>query len=231
MIVGLDCTRIPKSKSERNFVMVSSYDEYCTKYYTSIQKSSQDSNLAPAGSLIISALKKYEYIRGKLPEYIFIYRSGSSEKEKELIMREEVEKLIEILESYRPGYAPKLCFIVVIKKTEMKFFEGDNNPSPGMVVDTACVNPFIYEFYLQPQYVNQGTASPTNFHIIYDRTNIPCEILQELSYQLCYYYFNWNGPIRIPAPLKYAEVCNKFITTNLTSSVDNEDLKLTTYYI
>ena len=113
----------------------------------------------------------------------------------------------------------------------MKFFDNDKNPEPGTVVDTQCVNPFIYEFYLQPQFVNQGTATPTNYHIIHDTINIPCEKLQEITYYLCYYYFNWGGPIRVPAPLKYAEVCNKFVTTNLTASVDSESLKSTAFYI
>ena len=165
----------------------------------------------------------------KVPEYIFIYRSGSSEKEKEFIMKNEVEQIIQSLHTISSSI--KLCFIIVNKKTEMKFFEGDRNPRAGTVIDQGCVNPFIYDFYLQPHYVNQGTATPTNFHVLCDQTNVPSEFLQELSYQLCYYYFNWNGPIRVPAPLKYAEVCNKFVTSNLTSLVENEKLKSTTYYI
>ena len=144
-------------------------------------------------------------------------------------MKNEVEQIIQSLHTISSSI--KLCFIIVNKKTEMKFFEGDRNPRAGTVIDQGCVNPFIYDFYLQPHYVNQGTATPTNFHVLCDQTNVPSEFLQELSYQLCYYYFNWNGPIRVPAPLKYAEVCNKFVTSNLTSLVENEKLKSTTYYI
>ena len=66
MIVGLDCTRIPKSKDDRNFVMVSSYNESCSKYYTNIQKSCNNSQIAPAGPLLISALKKYETMRKQI---------------------------------------------------------------------------------------------------------------------------------------------------------------------
>ena len=229
MIVGLDCTRIPKSKDDRNFVMVSSYNESCSKYYTNIQKSCNNSQIAPAGPLLISALKKYETMRKQIPEYIFIYRSGSSEKEKEFIMKYEVEQIIELLQKISSNI--KLCFIVVNKKTEMKFFEGDQNPRAGTVIDQGCVNPFIYEFYIQSHYVKQGAATPTNFHVLWDQTGLACEVVQELSYQLCYYYFNWNGSIRVPAPLKYAEVCNKFVTSYMTSLIENEELKSTTYYI
>ncbi len=229
-MVGLDCTKIPKSR-DRNFVMVSSFDDYCSKYYTSIQTCSIDETVSPTSKLLSSSLNKYRSCRGYLPEYIFIYRSGSSEREKDLILQFEVEAIKDLLVTFSPRYTPKLCFIVVNKKTDMKFFEGDRNPQGGTVVDTGCVNPFIYEFYIQPQYVNSGTATPTHFHVLYDSTKIPCEILQETSYQLCYYYFNWSGAIRVPAPLKYAEVCNKFISTNSIKEIESEKLKSTSYYI
>lgn len=231
MIVGLDSTLIP-GRGQKNYVMTSSLDEYCSRYFTSIMQGNPlEGNIAPAASLILNALTKFQRARNMLPDFIFVYRSGSSDKEKELILRYETQKLVEAVSSFAPNYNPKVCFIVVNKKTEMKFFEGTKNPQPGTVVDLACVNPFIYEFYIQPQYVNQGTATPTNFHVIYDTIKVPCEILQELTYQLCYYYFNWGGPIRVPAPLKYAEVCNKFITTNLDAPVDNERLQERPFYI
>ena len=239
MIVGLDCSRIGQTRKERNYVMVSSYDEHCSKYYTTIERG-EDTGIAPVGSMLTNSLKQFYNNRKFLPLYIFIYRSGSSEREKELILEMEVKQIVDLLSGtnsdFLKDYKPKLCFIIVNKKIELKFFENNNNsgfdnPRGGTVIDTTVVNPNIYEFYIQPQYVNMGTATPTNFHVIYDNTKVPCEYLQELTYQLCFYYFNWNGPIRIPAPLKYAEVCNKFATANLTSSVDEDRLKLSAYYI
>ena len=37
------------------------------------------------------------------------------------------------------------------------------NPSEGVVVDSGVIDPKYYEFYLQSQSVNMGTASPTHF--------------------------------------------------------------------
>ena len=61
-----------------------------------------------------------------------------------------------------------------------------------------------FEFYVQPQKVNQGTATPTNFHVAYGNLNMP-EYIPKITYDLCYMYSNWRGPVRVPAPLKYAE--------------------------
>jgi aubergine-like protein len=227
MIVGLDCSKFPKSR-DRNFVMVSSYDEYSSKYYTSFKKSPLEDIVASI-DLLTSSLKNFQLHRGFSPEYIIIYRSGCSDRDKELILSKEIEVIKNHLAL--KDNPTKLCYIIVNKKTEMKFFHGDKNPQGGTVVETGCVNPFIYEFYLQPQEVFSGTATPTHFHVLYDSTNFSCETIQVTSYHLCYYYFNWSGAIRVPAPLKYAEVCNNFVTSNLTDEINHEDLQTKAYYI
>ena len=133
-----------------------------------------------------------------------------------------------------PNYAPKFCFLIVNKRTEAKFFEfsngNTNNPKEGTVIDSQVTTPNMYEFYLQPQFVNSGTATPTHFHCIYDNTGIPLEILEKITYRMCYYYWNWSGAIREPAALKFAEVANKFSSTYLHSEV-RDKLKNCPYYI
>ena len=52
--------------------------------------------------------------------------------------------------------------------------------------------------------VNKGTATPTNYSVLYGNMNCP-KIIPKLTFDLCFIYSNWRGPVRIPAPLKYAE--------------------------
>ena len=128
----------------------------------------------------------------------------------------------------------KFCFISVNKKTDSKFFEIENgnikNPREGTVIDTTIVNPDIYEFFMQPQFVNQGTANPSHFIVLYDTTGIPLETLEELTYAMCFYYWGWNGAIRLPAVLKFAEKANKFSKEYLDGYA-HEKLRNTTFYI
>jgi aubergine-like protein len=122
----------------------------------------------------------------------------------------------------------------VNKRTEAKFFEFSNgnvnNPKEGTVIDNQVVSPGMYEFYIQPQFVNSGTATPTHFHCIQDTTGMPLEILETITYRMCYYYWNWSGAIREPAALKFAEVANKFSSTYLKAEV-RDRLKGCPYYI
>jgi hypothetical protein len=37
--------------------------------------------------------------------------------------------------------------------------------------------------------------------------------LQQLIFSLCHYYFNWAGPIKVPAPCMYAHKIADFFTT------------------
>ena len=50
----------------------------------------------------------------------------------------------------------------------------------------------------------QGCQKPTHFHVPINQTNLTKLELQQLIYALCHYYFNWAGPIKVPAPCMYA---------------------------
>jgi aubergine-like protein len=138
-------------------------------------------------------------------------------------------------------------YILVNKKTSLKFLESDSgdvnrsnmshssyrndsrqgnmgtcqydNPDPGLLIYDSLTDPEIFEFYLQPQKVNQGTATPTNFHVAFGNLDCP-EVIPKLTYDLCYLYSNWRGPVRVPAPLKYAEKLAKTVP-NLNEKVKN----------
>jgi aubergine-like protein len=96
----------------------------------------------------------------------------------------------------------------------MKFFEKDSSSyrhgSPGLIIYDSIVNPNLHEFYIQPQFVNEGCATPTNYHIAYGDLNL-ANYIPHLTLGLCYNYANWQGPIRVPAPLKNAEKLSKLV--------------------
>lgn len=61
------------------------------------------------------------------------------------------------------------------------------------------------EFYLIPQKVNRGTATPSLYQIIdNDNSKILMEDIITITYNLTYDYLNWPGPIRVPSVLQNA---------------------------
>ena len=144
-------------------------------------------------------------------------------------------KITKGFEEYRENYKPKITVFGVNKKTDLKFFEksgsGYKNLQAGTVIDKEVISPDVFEFYLQCPEVDRGTGSPVHFLCLYNTNNeLTINDFEEITYMQSYYYWNWSGPIRIPAALKYAEVANTFCGKNIKGTI-RDDLKDSPYFI
>jgi len=45
---------------------------------------------------------------------------------------------------------------------------------------------------------------PTHFYVAFNDSPLKKEAMEKLTFALCHYYFNWAGPIKVPAPCMYA---------------------------
>jgi aubergine-like protein len=167
------------------------------------------------------------------PDYIIIYRQGGNEIRNKILYVSEGDNFTEILKLYREKYKEnknfnfqntKLYYICCNLKSDLKFFETDNrnvakayfNPKSGLIVDDNVTQKNKYEFYLQPQYVNQGTATPCHYQIMYydkgpnEENDLKIETLEKLSFYLCYYFWTWSGSIRLPYLLKMSNTAMTF---------------------
>jgi aubergine len=54
-------------------------------------------------------------------------------------------------------------------------------------------------------------ATPSHYSILFDEINSKPEDLMKLTHYLCYLYYNYSGPVKIPAPVKYADRLAKMI--------------------
>ena len=61
-----------------------------------------------------------------------------------------------------------------------------------------------YNFYLLSHAAGRGTATPTHYNVVYDNSGLPSNLLENLTYRLCFNYYNWNGAIKVPAPCQNA---------------------------
>ena len=51
--------------------------------------------------------------------------------------------------------------------------------------------------------------------------------IEKLTFDLCHYYFNWAGPIKVPAPCMYAhKIAELFNTLGTTVDTKNFDIKI-----
>ena len=246
MIVGVDSSGYEEGgKLFQNISFCASLDEYFTNYVnkkTTVTLEDYDNTNLPISNFMETALSEYFRVHKRFPGGVIIYRQGISHGQKNYL-KTEIEQLHKIFN----GESEKKCFkeikikyyyVLVNKKPTLKFFEKDSynkrnrnndkgiydNPDSGLLICDKLISSDKFEYYIQPQKVTQGTATPTCFQVEYGTMNCP-EILPKLTFDLCFLYSNWRGPVRVPASLKYAEKLAK------SKAGVNDAIKTTLSYI
>ena len=88
---------------------------------------------------------------------------------------------------------------------------------------------------MQPQFVNQGTATPCHYEVLYQdideknpEKNMSIEELENLSFQLSFYYWTWSGAVRVPGVLKLSTTAIDFYSRCLNHRLELEEKKFAT---
>lgn len=237
MVIGVDSSKIEVNGEKCQSIsfcasLDDSFTQFTNKKITDTNNEISNVNL-PIANFIVEALIEYFNQNKSFPKEIIIYRQGVSQGEKQYVEK-EVKSIHRILSGYSEveafeGLVIPYYYILVNKKVSLKFFEVEKkgmltnnnyeNPDSGLLVYDKVVDTSNFEFYIQPQKVTQGTATPTNFHVAYGNMNCP-ELIPKLTFDLCFLYSNWRGPVRVPAPLKYAEKLSK-IKMSLNDNLKN----------
>ena len=246
MVVGVDSSGYEDNgKLFQNISFCASLDEYFTNYVnkkTTVTIEDYDNTQFPIANFMEVALAEYFNIHKKFPEGVIIYRQGISRGQKNYLKNEvgQLERIFagESDKKWLKDIKINYYYVLVNKKSSLKFFEKDNynkknrnndkgiydNPESGLLIYDKLITSDRFEFYIQPQKVTQGTATPTCFQVEYGNMNCP-KILPKLTFDLCFLYSNWRGPVRVPAPLKYAEKLAK------SKAGVNDAIKTTLSYI
>ena len=208
MIIGVDSSHI---KGQRTGVaMVATINTSFTNFYNKeeiIKEEKKERFLFAISSFIEEALGKYSGLNKQLPGGIIIYSCDKNKIPYE--------------------------YILVNTKTTYKFFEKNKNeyknPEGGLLVINGVTNRNLFEFYIQPQQVTGGSATPSCFTVAYGNMDYP-EIIPKLTFDLCHLYSNWQGTIRVPHVLKSAEKLSK-MTAKYTVEELNKELSVGQAYL
>ncbi|KAL7673510.1 hypothetical protein ACOME3_008365 [Neoechinorhynchus agilis] len=212
MVVGIDCYH---SKTTSFSAVVCSLNTTFSKCYSRCFMQSQGQELVACLTMCIKeAIERYKHHnQGGIPRSIIVYRDGIGDGQLGCIGMSECHQILAAMKisaqsSSANDLTPKLTYIVVKKRLNSRFFvrgkDSLNNPNGGLVVDRVVTMERWRDFYLIPQRVTQGSATPSHYNILTDKNGFGMDELQQLSYRLCHMYFNWPGAIRVPAMCQYA---------------------------
>ena len=211
MVVGVDSSRIKGKKT--GIAMVATINDTFTDFYNKEDIIKEDNYKEQlqycVSSFIEEAVEVYKkQNKNEKPKGIIIYRQGVSLQQKDYL-KDEIREIDNLCENKNILY----YYILVNTKTTFKFFEKNaqnkySNPGPGLLIINGVTNRNFFEFYIQPQEVTEGSATPTCFHVAFGNLNFP-EFIPKFTYDLCHIYSNWQGTVRVPNVLKCAEKLSK----------------------
>ena len=217
MVIGVESSHI--NGKGTGVAMVATINDSFTNFFnkeTIIEEENNKEQLQyNINDFIEKAIEVYEKENKEYPKGIIIYRQGVSLYQKEFL-KNEISQIDFCCTTRQILY----YYILVNTKTNYKFFEKNKNefinPHSGLLIIDGITNRKFFEFYIQPQVVKQGSATPTCFHVAYGNLNFP-EFIPKFTYDLCHIY--WQGTIAIPNVLKAAEKLSKMMIKYIYSEL------------
>lgn len=147
MTVGFDVSHDTTDRSKSYGALVACMDMMQgVNYFSAVSAHRNGEELSNDLCLnMTKALQEYRHTsNGALPKKICIYRDGVGEGQTQYVLEYEVKLLREKLDAiYQSAGSEtcKLCFIVVSKRINARFFYGRDNPPPGTVIDDVVTLP------------------------------------------------------------------------------------------
>ena len=240
LVAGLECKQI--SNNEMVYLMTSSTNKNLNKIITTPKKcknnkEEKEKTIENLINIAINELKSHGAPHP--PDYIIIYRQGGNKVQNRKTASIEVpmfNRALNILKEKSLLFKEintKLIYVCCNLKNDLKFFEkcekgniNYKNPQSGLCVDESVTTKDKYEFYIQPQFVNQGTATPCHYQVLYQdidsnnpSNNLKIEQLEKLSFYLSFYYWTWAGAVRVPGTLKLATTAMDFFSRHLNNKL------------
>ncbi|XP_052864304.1 protein argonaute-3 [Anopheles cruzii] len=227
MVCGIDTYHETKKGNDSVAALVASLDSTFTRWYSRAtkQRTKEEMSNGLCASLFM-ALRAYEARNAELPGRIIIFRDGVSDNFMTVCEQYEIMQMQGAFAMVNPDYRPKLTYIIMQKRILTRFFalnQADNtvsNPPPGTVLDHTVTRRYLYDYFLVSQTVRQGTVTPTHFVVVRDECDFRPDILQRLSYKLCFLYYNWPGSVRVPACCQYAHKLAYLVGQSVKRTVD-----------
>jgi hypothetical protein len=236
MVCGMDVNHdMRRNVSTVSFV--ASYSSDYTKYHTFVHHQAVGREVMIDGAdLMLRALKAFKQRSKCLPKQIVVYRDGVSTGQLSKIVMHEVRAFKKAFRTVKLGdkyYDPKLSVIVTQKNVSSRFLAaGYKSLQPGTLIDTKVVSAQFWDFYIVPcEAPFKGTASPTRFIVVYDDICFTQADIAAFTNQLCMLFFNWAGPVRVPAPVQNAHKVAHMFGTAIEEKKILEELNGLPFYL
>jgi len=228
MLVGIDVNHDRKSAASP-VAFVSTWDRDFVRTHSQLSYhtlANEVMNPTEMKEFLMNAMNNFKKKNRCFPRQVIIYRDGIASTQIEHVQKNEmtgINSALRELGQDKGRKKTKIEFILVNKRVNCRFVEANTlaNVPRGLIVDNTVVSSQYWDFYITPADAPEGcTSTPTRFIIIRDELNLSQKNavleIESLTKQLCNLYYNWPGPVRVPAIVKNADK----LTTQFGSAVN-----------
>ncbi|UJR23980.1 hypothetical protein I4U23_026946 [Adineta vaga] len=186
--------------------------------------------------LVGELIREFSNHNSRLPNKLVFYRAGVDDGSFQKVLDNELKAIQRACsELYGHNQLPQICFVVVKKRHNTRFFTWDkqtnqtNNIQPGTVIDTDIVSPNGFDFYLNSHAAIQGTSRPMLYQVLYDEIGFTSDDIQQLTYYLCHTDVRCTKAVSVPAPVHYATLCvSRGLNLDYEGQMANEQRSIAT---
>lgn len=167
------------------------------------------------------ALSSYLERRGKFPERIVIFRGSASEADFQRLNEYEAIGIGRIIREFLNGRddckMPSFAMVTISKKHNLRLLKPkavinpqdkapNQNVVPGTLIDHTITNEGFDQFVFVAHKSLQGCGKPVVATVVTQRgTKLETEIIQQMTYNMCYNHEIVPLSISVPAPIRSAE--------------------------
>jgi aubergine-like protein len=226
MIVVIDVCQNSFTAKQSVLGFWASLNASCTKGYSKAVFHGVNQEISDILTPVFNeSINKFiEVNSGHKPECIVVYRDGVGKSQYEKVVNFEIPQVVAAIKEIDSQWNPQIVVMGVNKRVNQRFFLNGRNPGHGLVVNEGVVLDNA-NFYLISHFSTIGCITPTHYHVVVNESNIDEQILYQLTYDLCYLYFNWQGGIRVPAPCMYAHKIAYLVGKHTGVLVDSDLLQ------
>ncbi|KAL4470488.1 hypothetical protein ABPG74_012099 [Tetrahymena malaccensis] len=236
MVIGIE-TSLKRIQNQQVIGVVASINKDFTQYFSQVDiRRENDTALPNLSKIVAKAIEAYAKNTKNIPSEVIVYRQGLGEGQIQQSFNFEIKAIQTGFNIFKAGFNPRLAFFQVNRKIGQKFYQQPSadrseiqNPASGTIVASQIIHN-NFEFFMAAQNCNSGVCTPTKYTCLYNNTNLKEDQIWQFTYYQTFNYYNWQGPVRVPAAMKYAEKLAKF-TSNTLQDVSNQRLSNSLFYL
>lgn len=227
MVFGIDVSHAaPGMDAPSMAAITASMDHLCTRYAGACNSNGYRlEQISPANMNKLMKPLIQHWVQnvndGRFPKRIIYFRDGVSESQFDMVVKNEIMDLKNLLASANAKHDIMFTVMVATKRHHIRFFPKDDNkdrngnPLPGTLIETGATHPREWDFFLNSHAAIKGTARPTHYHVLMNEDGgkenpaLTPDALYQFCYEHVYQYCRATTPVSLPPAVYYAHLLSK----------------------